>query len=91
MSLAVGGFLGFVSVALHRWHPSEIGERVLHGLGFEMTVVFAIFSALGFAWALFMPQWLEEMLETTQKKVVTTIRIIVVATLCSIIYFNFIR
>ena len=56
-----------------------------------MMVVFAIFSALGFVWALFMPQWLEEMLETTQNKVVTTIRVVVVATLCSIVYFNFIR
>ena len=63
-----------------------LGE-LLHGLAVETIFTFSIFSFLAVVWALFTPRWLESLMSQGLRKVLTTIAIVLVATVFTILYY----
>jgi hypothetical protein len=81
------GFFALMHVQLERRAvPGNLGG-ILHAIAVETMFVFSLFSALALLWAAFTPRWLEALLTRTLSKVLTTIVIVLVATVCTVLYY----
>lgn len=76
-----------MSFALHDRKPKGWLDTLIHGLGVDTMFTFSIFSFLGMIWALFTPNWLEALMNQGFRKVLTTIAVVLAATVFTIIYF----
>ena len=62
--------------------------KLLGGLAVETMFTFSIFSFLAVVWALFTPRWLESLMGRGFRKVLTTIAVVLAATVFTILYYT---
>jgi ABC-type Fe3+-siderophore transport system permease subunit len=87
-STVLAGFFALMSQALQQRTPTGWLAKLLHGLAVETMFTFCIFSFLALVWALFTPRWLEALLGQSFAKVLTTIGVVLAATVLTILYYT---
>jgi magnesium-transporting ATPase (P-type) len=80
-------FFALMTFALHGRATNSWLDILLHGLGLDTMLTFSIFSFLAMIWSLFTPRWMESLMNQGFRKVLTTIGVILVATVFTILYY----
>lgn len=84
-------FLSLICFAVEQWKASSSTERFWQHVAFEVFLAFAVFTALGVLWAVFAPRWMERLLQSAYHKVVLTISVVAATSVCTALYFTFLR
>ena len=81
-------FLTCICFAVEQWEAKSSEERFWQHVAFEVFFAFGIFTFLGIVWAIFAPRWMERVFQSAYHKVVLTISVVVITSLCTILYFT---
>ena len=87
-SSVLASFFALMTFALHERTASGWLGKLLGGLAVETMFTFSIFSFLAVVWALFTPRWLESLMGRGFRKVLTTIAVVIAATVFTILYYT---
>ena len=88
LSCVLTGFFALMHVKLEDKPATGWLQKLLHGLAAETMFIFCIFSLLALMWAVFTPSWLESLLSKGVRKILTTIAIVLAATVFTILYYT---
>ena len=84
-------FFGAICLSLEGASPANSAQRFGQGAAFEVFFAFATFMALGLLWAAFAPRWIESMLESAYRKVVFTITVLALTSVCTALHFTVVK
>ena len=82
-------FLICICFAVGLWEAQSSEERFWQHVAFEVFLAFGLFTFLGIIWAVFAPNWMERLFQSAYRKVVFTISVVAITSLCTVCYFVF--
>lgn len=84
----LAAFFALMSLSLHHRTPTGWLEKLLCALAIETMFTFCIFSLLALVWAVITPRWLEALVRQGFARVLTTIGVVLAATVLTILYYT---
>jgi uncharacterized membrane protein (DUF485 family) len=84
-------FLSLICSAVEQWQASSSTERFWQHVAFEVFLAFAVFTGFGVLWTVFAPRWMERLLQSAYHKVVLTISVVAGTSVCTALYFTFLK